>query len=120
MILQAIAGPHGHAKERQNFFETLRRQLYNDEDDHLFYSEVQSSLKELQARMKDGRAAICHLHQQLMSCTCDDPSPAIGMLLVLPYIQQRLDGILEEHTACQAKQAEAELLLDSVCHFGAH
>ena len=66
-------------------------------------------------KMRDGRAAICHLHQQLLSATCDDPSPAIGMLLVLPYIQQRLDGMLEEHAATQAKQAEAELLLATVC-----
>lgn len=65
--------------------------------------------------MKDGRAAICHLHQHLEFATCDDPSPAIGMLLVLPFIQQRLDGMLEEHAASQAKQAEAELLLDAVC-----
>lgn len=65
--------------------------------------------------MKNGRAAICHLHQHLLSATCDDPSPAIGLLLVLPYIQQRLDGMLQEHAASQAKQAEAELLMAAVC-----
>lgn len=45
-----------------------------------------------------------------MNVACDDPGAAIGSQLVLPLLQDRLDGAALEYKAERAKMAEEEII----------
>jgi hypothetical protein len=109
-------------KLRAQFFGDLRRQLYTDEDDKSFYDDVQASLKTLGEQLEQGAVAAAQLEQHLLNVTCDDPGATVGMGLILPLLQARLDELAAEHAAREARRAEVELLRQSVrapraCHF---
>lgn len=51
-----------------------------------------------------------HLELFLVNVACDDPGAAIGSQLVLPLLQDRLDGAALEYKAERAKMAEEEII----------
>ena len=101
-------------KLRLQFFAELRRQLYSDEEDRAFFLDVQASIKALKLRLDDGLVAIMQLEQHLLNVACDDPGCAIGINLILPCLQARLDDLASEHAAAEAERAQAELLEQTV------
>jgi hypothetical protein len=101
-------------KIRSQFFSDFRRQLYNNEDDRSFYVEVQASLKTLGEQLEQGKVAIGQLEQHLLNVACDDPGATVGMGLILPVLQTRLDGLASEHATQEAQRAELELLQQTV------
>jgi hypothetical protein len=101
-------------KCRSQFFEEMRRQLYSDEEDRIFFADVQNSIKSLNNQMDEGQVAIIHLEQYLLNVTCDDPGAALGLTVILPLLQDRLDELAAEHAAQEADRVQQELLLQSV------
>ena len=59
----------------------------------------------IEALQYEGGAALSHLEMQMINVSCDDPGASVGLQLVLPILQQRLD--LE---GLRRKAASAELL----------
>jgi hypothetical protein len=101
-------------KCRAQFFEEMRHQLYSDEEDRLFFADVQASIKSLNSQIEQGQVAIIHLEQHLLNVTCDDPGAALGLSVILPLLQDRLDMLAAEHAAREAERVQQELLQQSV------
>ena len=101
-------------KLRAQFFDDLRRQLYTAADDRAFFADIQASLVTLSAQLEQGQVAILYLEQNLLNVTCDDPGAALGLNVVLPLLQDRLDDLAAEHAAREADRVQAELLQQTV------
>lgn len=98
------------AKLRAHFHKDVLRQLYGDADDRAFFDRIRVQLRGLEARLEDGRAALAHLENQVVNVACDDPGAAIGSQLVLPLLQDRLDGRALEYAAARAAEAEEAVI----------
>jgi hypothetical protein len=105
-------------KIRLQFFGDLRRQLYSNDDDRDLFGQIRKQLKDVEVQLEEGEVVISFLQQQLLNVACDDPGPLIGMALILPEFQRRLDERVRDFAAKQAEQAESELLAAQVrCRF---
>lgn len=101
-------------KLRAQFFDDMRRQLYTDADDRAFFADIQASIVSLAAQMEQGQVAILYLEQNLLNVSCDDPGAALGLNVVLPLLQDRLDDVAAAHAAREADRVQAELLQQTV------
>lgn len=97
-------------KLRQHFHKDVRKQLYSEADDVAFFNRIKDAAKAVEARLEDGRVALQHLELFLLNVACDDPGAAIGTSLVLPLLQERLDGEALKAKARRAKMAEDEII----------
>lgn len=95
---------------RQHFHKDVRKQLYSEDDDRNFFNRIKDALKSTEARLEEGRVALQHLEMFLLNVACDDPGAAIGAQLVLPMLQDRLDGAALTFKAERAKMAEDEII----------
>ena len=98
------------AKLRAHFHRDVLRQLYGDADDRAFFDRIKTQLREAEARLEDGRAALAHLESAVVNVACDDPGAAIGSQLVLPLLQDRLDGRALQYAAARAAEAEEAVI----------
>ncbi len=105
----------GLQKLRVHFFKDIRRQLYNDDDDRVFYNLITRELHDVDKRLDEGRAALHHLEMQLINVACDDPGSVIGSQLALPMLQDRLDAAAMEFAAKRAAEAEEQIMRMEVC-----
>ncbi|KXZ54862.1 hypothetical protein GPECTOR_4g934 [Gonium pectorale] len=97
-------------KMRNHFIKDVRKQLYGDADDRLFFDNIKTALKAIERRLEDSSVALQHLEMQLINVACDDPGALIGTQLALPLLQERLDARGLEYAAQRAKLAEDEVL----------
>lgn len=95
---------------RQHFQKDVRKQLYSEDDDRQLFNRIKDALKQTDARLEEGRVALQHLEMFLLNVACDDPGAAIGTQLVLPMLQERLDGAALAFKAERAKMAEDEII----------
>lgn len=95
---------------RQHFQKDVRKQLYSSEDDVSFFNRIKDALKSTEARLEEGRVVLQHLEMFLLNVACDDPGAATGTQLVLPMLQERLDGAALAFKAERAKMAEDEII----------
>jgi hypothetical protein len=67
----------------------VRKQLYSEKDDRVFFDRIKCALKTIEGRLEEGRVALQHLEVLLVNVACDDPGTVIGSQLVLPLLQVR-------------------------------
>lgn len=95
---------------RNQFFDEMRKQLYTEDEDRAFYADIQTALKLQEARLESGEVICAHLEQRLLNVSCDDPGSTVGMVLVLPLLQDKLDVLAANHAAEMAARAEQDLI----------
>jgi hypothetical protein len=95
---------------RQHFHKDVRKQLYHEGDDRNFFNRIKDGLKSVEAQLEEGRVAVQHLELFLLNVACDDPGTVIGSQLLLPLLQDRLDGAALAFKAERAKMAEDEII----------
>ena len=88
----------------------MRRQLYSDKDDREIFTTIQDQLRRIDKQLEDGRAALQHLEMALINVACDDPGAAIGGHLILPLLQERLDGKALDFADRRAVEAEEDII----------
>ncbi len=68
--------------------------------------------------MEEARVVVQHLEMQLLNVACDDPGILVGVQLVLPVMQERLDASGRQFAAERAKLAESEIIRMEVSAWG--
>lgn len=94
---------------RHQFRTEVCHQLYHLEDDIALFGQINRQLKEVSSKVEDGRAALQHLEAFVLNVSCDDPGIAIGINLILPFIQQKLDSKALEFASQKANAALDEV-----------
>ena len=101
-------------------WQDVRRQLYSDKDDREIFTTIQDQLRRIDKQLEDGRAALQHLEMALINVACDDPGAAIGGHLILPLLQERLDGKALDFADRRAVEAEEDIIrMEVTLHNGA-
>ena len=95
---------------REHFKNDLSRQLYSHKDDKLIFDNLKSQLQELEKQLDAGQAALQHLESYVINLACDDPGIGIGSLVILPFLQGRLDARALNYAAEKAAAAEDDIL----------
>ena len=95
---------------RKHFIKDVRRQLYSLADDKKIFDDLKRQVRELEHQIEAGKVALQHLESFAINVACDDPGISIGALLLLPFLQDRLDARALEFAAEKAAAAEDEIL----------
>ncbi|CAD7697548.1 unnamed protein product [Ostreobium quekettii] len=95
---------------KQTFNRDFRKQLYSGADDREFFNRIKAELKQVDRRLEDGAVVLQHLEMFLINVSCDDPGAAIGGVLILPLLQERLDKEAMKFATHKASLAEEEIL----------
>ncbi len=82
--------------------------MYNLEDELLFCSKLPAALKLVEDIMQQGKAALAHLEALVINLARDDSLEVLGSHLILPLIQQRLDG-MQADAVCLSWQLSCAL-----------
>ncbi|DBA66540.1 TPA: hypothetical protein ACH3X2_002309 [Trebouxia sp. C0005] len=95
--------------------------MYSVEDDHFFCSKLPAALKLVDDITQQGKAALPHMEALVIYLARDDSLEVLGPHLILPLIQQRLDGMqadakpdssdLRDSSAAQKADEVAAVLL---------
>ena len=114
-LVAAVRSATHHADElealRANFHTSIRRQLYLPADDLVIFEAVKKQLKDIETRLEEGRVAVQHLLSFAVNVSCDDPGLVIGTMLLLPFLQERLDLKGLEWADQKAAAAQNEVIM---------
>lgn len=113
-LLAAVKSATGYGNDLASccahFQKDVRQQLYTDADDVAHFDKVKSQLSEIDERVEEGKVAIQLLKSFVINVACDDPGTTLGVQLLLPFLQEKLDAKALEHAAKLAAAAEDEIL----------
>lgn len=73
--------------------QVVHPNMYSVEDDHFFCSKLPAALKLVDDITQQGKAALPHMEALVIYLARDDSLEVLGPHLILPLIQQRLDGM---------------------------
>ncbi|KAL0020066.1 hypothetical protein WJX79_000254 [Trebouxia sp. C0005] len=82
-----------HAVLMRAFWDVVHPNMYSVEDDHFFCSKLPAALKLVDDITQQGKAALPHMEALVIYLARDDSLEVLGPHLILPLIQQRLDGM---------------------------
>ena len=74
-------------------FQEVDPNLSSAEDDCLYCAKLPAALKLVKHVMQQGNAALPHIEALIINLARDDSLEVLGPHLILPLIQQRLDGL---------------------------
>lgn len=71
---------------------------------------LEKAADQVQQVLEEGRAALSHLEHQLINIQCMDPGATVGLQLVLPLLQHRLDVEAARHQQASVQGLISELI----------
>ncbi|KAK3238049.1 hypothetical protein CYMTET_51912 [Cymbomonas tetramitiformis] len=99
---------------RTQFHNEIKKQLYSDKDDKMFFDKIKNKMAEMEKQLEKSSAALVHQELRLLNLACVDPGATIGTTILLPFLQERIEGLASNHASNAAQAAQEQLLLEEV------